>query len=148
MTYSSSLPGTDTLTATASGGTTPSDSATITWTSPSSTARASLIIINPRSPLIISTVQTGPNGGTPTGSLIYASRTVTLSHVQLVSLVVNGSSATLFGHAHLADGTPVDFRLDATTSGFFGRVRLRLSSGYDSGTVFALEVFIGPGIMR
>ena len=125
FTYSGSLTGTDTLTVTASGGATPSDSATITWTSPSSSARAALIIINPFSPLIFSTVRTGPRGGTPVGSFIYSSRNVTLSRVRITSLVINGSSATLFGQAQLADGTPVTFRLDATSAGS--------SAGYDCG---------------
>ena len=148
FTYSSSLTGTDTLTATASGGTSPSDSATINWTSPNSTARASLTIINPRSPLIFTMVQTNSRGGTPTGRFIYVGRNVTLSQVQITSLVVSGQTATLYGSAQLADGTPVDFRLDATTSRFFDSVRLRLSNGYDSGTVFAMEVLIGSGIVR
>jgi hypothetical protein len=144
FTYSGSMTGTDTLTATASGGTTPSAGATITWTAPGSTSRAALTIINPFSPSITAMVQTGPHGGTPVGLFTYASRNVTLNQVQLTSLVATRSSATLYGQAQLANGTTVSFRLDVTTGRFSGTVRLRLSNGYDSGTFSVRAVRITP----
>jgi hypothetical protein len=144
FTYSGSMTGTDTLTATASGGTTPSANATITWGAPSSTSRAALTIINPFSPSITAMVQTGPHGGTPSGLFTYASRNVTLNHVQLTSLVATRSTATLYGQAQLANGTPVSFRLDVTAGRVFGTVRLRLSNGFDSGTFSVMAVRITP----
>ncbi|HEX3721741.1 MAG TPA: choice-of-anchor Q domain-containing protein [Nitrolancea sp.] len=137
FTYSGTFTGADTLTATATGGTTPSASAVITWTAPNSTPRATLTIVNPFSPQIDVVVQTGTSGGITIGTLTYVSRTVTLSHVQLSALVVNGSQSTVYGQA-LANGTPVTFRLNATQGRVFGTVRLRLSNGYDSGNQPAL----------
>ena len=115
---------------------------TLTVTVPASTARATLTVISPFSPSIIASVRTGSGGGTPAGFFFYASRNVTLNHVQLTSLVVSGSTATLYGQAQLANGTPVNFQFDVTAGRFFGTVRLRLSNGYDSGPLFALTVRI------
>ena len=87
---------------------------------------------------------TGANGGTPSGSLSYASSAVKLSQVQLTALVASRSNATVFGTARLADGTNVDFRLDVTAARVGGTVRLRLSTGYDSGNVRVLAVRVSP----
>jgi hypothetical protein len=144
VTYSGSLTGIDTLTATATGGTTPSASATITWTAPSSTPHATLTIIDPLSPSIVALVQTGRTGGPPVGRFSYTSRSVTLSQVHLTSLVVTRSTATLYGQAQLADGTTVDFRFEVTASRLFGTARLRLSTGYDSGPFTVRAVRITP----
>ena len=140
--YSGAVPGTDTLSVTA--GSAPPAGASITWAAPTSTKRATLNILAGFSPSIVATLRTGANGGIPTGLLSYTSSAVRLSQVQLTSLVVNGSQATLYGRARLADGTSVDFRLDATEGRKSGTVRLRLSNGYDSGNQSALVVRITP----
>jgi hypothetical protein len=140
--YSAAMPGTDTLTVTA--GSAPQASASITWAVPTSTKRAALNILARFSPSIVATVRTGANGGIPTGLLSYTSSAVRLSQVELTSLVVNGSQATLYGHARIADGTSVGFRLDATEGRKAGTLRLRLSNGYDSGNQSALVVRITP----
>jgi hypothetical protein len=64
--------------------------------------------------------------------------------VQLASLVVNGSNATLYGTANLADGTDVSFRLDVSASRVGGTLRLQLSNGYDSGRFSAPVVRVRP----
>jgi hypothetical protein len=138
--YSGALPGTDTLSATA--GSVARASAGIVWTAPTSTTRAALDIVSPFSPTIVAMAQTRANGGAPHGSLRYISSAVQLQQVQFTSLVANGNQATLFGNARLADGTPVVFRLDAIAGRQAGTVRLRLSTGYDSGTVAARSVRI------
>jgi hypothetical protein len=140
LNYSGTLPGTDTLTAGA--GSAPRATAEITWTVPASTTRAMLDIVSPFSPSIVAMVQTRANGGAPQGTLSYTSSAVQLRQAQFTSLVVSGNQATLFGNARLADGTPVVFRLDATSGRTSGTVRLRLSTGYDSGTVAARMVRI------
>ncbi|HVB65690.1 MAG TPA: choice-of-anchor Q domain-containing protein [Nitrolancea sp.] len=142
--YGAIVTGTDTLTATAVGGSTPSATATITWTPPVSTHHASLTIMSPFTPMMQAAVLTGANGGTPSGTLSYSSAAVKLSQVHLAALVASGSNATVFGTARLADGTTVDFRLDVTAARFGGTVRLRLSNGYDSGNVHVLAVRVSP----
>ena len=142
--YGAIVTGVDTLTATVVGGLNPSVTATITWTAPVSTRRASLTILSPFTPTVQAVVFTGANGGTPSGSLSYASPAVKLSQVQLTALVASRSNATVFGTARLADGTNVDFRLDVTAARVGGTVRLRLSTGYDSGNVRVLAVRVSP----
>ncbi|HEX7103253.1 MAG TPA: hypothetical protein VF201_11465 [Nitrolancea sp.] len=133
LNYSGALPGTDKLTA--SAGSAPPATAEVTWTTSVTTARAMLDIVSPISPSIVATVQTNANVGPPYGQLLYISSAVRLQQVQFMSLVVNGDRATLYGTARLADGTAVVFRLDATAGQASGTVRLRLSTGYDSGSV-------------
>jgi hypothetical protein len=140
--YSGALPGTDTLTA--SAGSAAPASASITWTAPTSTARASLNIVSPFSPSIVAMVQTNARGGTPHGQLLYTSSAVHLRQVRFTGLVANGDQATLWGTAQLADGTSVVFRLDANAGRMSGSARLRLSNGYDSGDVAARMVRIRP----
>lgn len=121
-------------------------STSITWVAepPPSTARAALNIVSPFSPSIVAMVQTNAHGGAPHGQLLYMSSEIRLRQVQFMSLVVNGNQATLYGAASLADGTPVIFQLDATEGRNAGTVRLRLSTGYDSGTQTAAWVQIKP----
>jgi hypothetical protein len=69
---------------------------------------------------------------------------VSLSQVQLTSIVTGGTTATLYGTAQLADGAPVSFELDATAGRILGRAQLHLSTGYDSGSFLALVVIVGP----
>jgi hypothetical protein len=142
LNYSGALPGTDTLTA--SAGSAAPATAQITWTAADSTARASLNIVSPFSPSIIAMVQTNARGGAPHGQLLFMNSAVRLQHVQFTGLIVNGNQATLYGSARLAGGTPVIFRLDATEGPNTGSVRLRLSTGYDSGTQTARWVQIQP----
>ncbi|HEX7104222.1 MAG TPA: choice-of-anchor Q domain-containing protein [Nitrolancea sp.] len=130
--YGGLFAGTDTLTMTAVGGTNPSAMATITWNAPASTPRASLTILGLRSPAVQAVVTVGQTGQ-PSGSFSYADRTVRLSNVQLMSLVVNGSNATLYGSGQLADGSTVSFQLDVSASRTGGTLRLQLSNGYDTG---------------
>ena len=128
--YGSSFSGSDTLTATAEGGSNPSQSASITWTVPASTARSTLTILNIMPTFMRATITTGAAGSTPRGSLTYRDSHVSLSNVQLQSLVVSGPTATLYGTAQV-NGTPVSFILTANTSQ--RTVELTLSNGYDSG---------------
>lgn len=132
--YTGALAGKDTLTATAEGGSRPNDSAIITWTAPASAPRVSLTILNWRLPQVNARIVTGASGSTPAGTLSYRDRAVRLSQVQFQSLVVARNTATLFGTATLSDGTPVSFRLDVSQKLVSGWVRLRLSTGYDSGS--------------
>ncbi len=133
LNYSGALPGTDKLTA--SAGSAPPAAAEVTWTPPATTAHAMLDIVSPISPSIVAMVQTDAHGGAVRGQFFYTGASIRLQQVQFMSLVVNGNRATLFGTARLADGTPVVFRLDATEGRNSGTVRLRLSTGYDSGSV-------------
>ncbi len=88
-----------------------------------------------------------PGTGLPAGFLLYHDAEVSLSNVKLISLTVTGIQATLQGTADLADGTPVSFTLDARASDPTPTVRLRLSSGYDSGEqrVSLLSIRPSPG---
>jgi hypothetical protein len=138
------FPGTDTVTFTAEGGTQPGAAATITWTAPPSTGRSSLTIMSLRDPEIEALVTTGPSGGEPNGSFTFASSGLNLREVHLLSLTVNGSSATVYGTSQLADGTTVAFKLDATAARVGGTIRVTMSDGYDSGTIRVPIVRITP----
>ena len=136
--YTGAFTGSDTLVATAEDGSNPSASATIDWTAPTSTSRSTLTILNlfPTSVRVV--VSTG-FGNTPRGSLTYRDRSVNLTNVQLQSLVVNGSTATLIGTAN-ANGAPVSFILTATMNG--RTIDLQLSNGYDSGPQSVWILFV------
>ncbi len=135
--YTGQLIGQDTLTATAQGGTNPSAGATITWTVPTTSANAQLVLFSFFPARVSASALSGSPGRGLAGTFSYRDRTVSLSHVQLQSLVVTGNHASLFGTAQLADHSAVSFRLDATWNVFSGSYRLRLSNGYDSGTQHA-----------
>jgi hypothetical protein len=109
-----------------------------------STGHASLTIMSPFTPQVQAMVVTGVNGGTPSGSLSYSSSAVKLSQVRLIGLSASGSHASVFGTARLADGTKVNFQLDATAARVGGTVRLRLNNGYDSGALRVLAVRVSP----
>jgi hypothetical protein len=143
ISYSGTFAGTDTLTVTAQGGTNPSSSAQITWSTPASTPRASLTIMSPLGSQVQAMVSVGRTGQ-PSGSFSYADRSVRLSNVQLSGLVVSGSNATLYGTARLSGGSNVSFRLEVTASRSGGTLRLTLSNGYDSGRFSAPVVRIEP----
>jgi len=87
-------------------------------------------------------VSTGSRGDTLTGMFSYSDRTVRMSNVQPVSLIVSGSDATLYGTGHLLDGSTVSFRLDVSASRFGGTLHLQLRSGYDSGRFSAPVVHV------
>jgi hypothetical protein len=116
---------------------------TLTITAPS-TGHASLTIMSPVTPQVQAMVVTGVKGGTPSGSLSYSSSAVKLSQVRLIGLSASGSHASVFGTARLADGTTVNFQLDATAARVGGTVRLRLNNGYDSGALRVLAVRVSP----
>ncbi len=142
ITYTGMLTGQDTVTATAEDGSNPTDSATVTWSAPTSTANSQLTLFNVFPARVSAFVLSGAPGHAPIGSFTYSDHTVTLSHVQLQSLVVNGQQATLFGTAQLVDHTPVTFRLDTTGGLFGGTYRLQVSNGYDSGTQHAMILMV------
>jgi len=139
--YSAILPGVDTLAATAQDGSYPSATATITWVLPASTHYASLGVANFTTPYIYGGVTTGSDG--PSGTLTWRSSAVSFLTLRFTALVASGPNATLFGTATLSTGQPVTFRLDAT-GGIGGTVRLRLSDGYNSGTLHVLSVRVSP----
>ncbi|HUZ02395.1 MAG TPA: hypothetical protein VMU89_18775, partial [Thermomicrobiaceae bacterium] len=140
FTYSAVFPGVDTLTATAVGGSNPYATATITWILPASTHYAALGIANFTTPYIYGAVQTG--GGGPAGFLTWQGFGASLQTLSFNTLVAVGPNATLFGTATVG-GQPVMFRIDAT-AGIGGTVRLRLISGYDSGTLHVMSVRVFP----
>ena len=105
---------------------------------PSTTTRASLTILNLFPTSVRAVVSTG-FGNTPRGSLTYRDSQVSLSNVNLQSLVVNGSNATLYGTA-TANGNPVNFVLTAGTPQ--RTVRLQMSNGYDSGPQSVWILFV------
>jgi len=144
LTYSNSatFPGTDTLTATAVGGSNPSATATITWTLPASTPYASLGLYNPTNPYVYLGASTAGSGG-PSGFLTWQGGGVSLLTLHFTALVASGPDATLFGTATMMGGPTVEFRLDAV-AGLGGTVELRLSNGYDSGTLHLLSVRVSP----
>lgn len=83
--------------------------------------------------------------GSPTGSLIWDSRGANFLSLRPDALVVSGHDATLFGTVRLWSGQTLEFRLDAVSPGYFGgTARLRLSSGYDSGTLTMMSVGVSP----
>ena len=139
--YSASLTGSDTLVATAQGGSNPSASATITWTLPASTPWAHLGVANPGGFYIYGAVSTGATGG-PSGLLTWRSPQVTFLDLHFTALVASGPDATLFGTATLANRQAVTFRLDAVAG--VNTVRLRLSDGYDSGVLPVMSVRVTP----
>jgi hypothetical protein len=143
ISYSGAFTGTDSLTVTAQGGTNPQATATITWNAPASTPRSSLTIMSFFGSRVQAIVSVDP-AGQPGGTFSYADRSIRLSNVQLARLVVNGSNATLYGTANLADGTGVSFRLDVSASRVGGTLRLQLSNGYDSGRFSAPVVRVRP----
>lgn len=96
------------------------------------------------SPQLQVVVTTGVRGGTSSGTFSYFDHTVRLSHVHLLSLVVTGSNATLFGTANLSDGSTVSFQLDVSVSRLGGTLRMHLSNGNDSGQFSAPVVRITP----
>lgn len=57
-----------------------------------------------------------------------------LHDVRLSSLIVHDALANLYGWAETRDGTHTIFELDASMGWPHGSMRLRLSTGYDSGT--------------
>ena len=138
--YGAILPGTDTLTATAQGGTTPSATATINWSLPASTAGASLGIVNFTSPYVYGSASTGTGG--PYGILVWRDGGVSFLATHVTALTVSGPDATLFGTATLTTGQTVTFRLDAVTGA--NTVELRLGNGYDSGTLPVMSVRVTP----
>lgn len=131
------------LTVTAQDGAIPRATATIAWNAPASTPRASLTIMGIRFPTVQAFVKVSRTGQ-PSGRFTYADRTVKLSNVQVLSLVVNGQDATLYGTGQLADGSTVSFRLDVSASRVGGTLHLQLSNGYDSGNVSAPVVRVRP----
>ena len=139
--YGAILPGTDTLTATAVGGTNPLATATITWVLPASTANASLGVANFATPYVSGSARTAGSGN-PSGLLDWRSPTVSFLTLQETALVASGPDATLFGMATLSSGQKVTFRLDAVAGA--NTVRLRLSNGYDSGPLRVLRVTVTP----
>jgi len=140
--YGAILPGIDTLTATAEGGTNPSATATISWVLPASTPVASLSVANFTTPYVYGSARTAASGG-PSGLLSWRSSDLSSLTLHETALVASGSDATLFGTATLASGQAVTFRLDAV-AGIGGTVRLRLSNGYDSGVIHVMSVRVSP----
>ncbi|HUZ02651.1 MAG TPA: putative Ig domain-containing protein [Thermomicrobiaceae bacterium] len=135
--YDAIFPGTDMLAATAEGGSTPSATATITWTLPASTPGAHLGLANRSNPYVYGAISSGAGG-----VLTWRSTPVNFLTLHLTALVASGPNATLFGTATLSSGQAVTFRLDAVAGS--RTVRLRLSTGYDSGTLHLLSVTVSP----
>ncbi|MGH3264175.1 MAG: hypothetical protein ACRDNS_19515, partial [Trebonia sp.] len=131
LSYSPLVPGSDTLTVSVAGESDASAQATITWQAPTSTPDTRLVILSSADPLIKAQLFTGAQGGTPTGYLVWQSDAVRFRVLFVSSLVRDGRQATLYGTGMLADGSYVSWRLDADAVSKV--VRLRLSTGYDSG---------------
>ncbi|HUY99147.1 MAG TPA: choice-of-anchor Q domain-containing protein, partial [Thermomicrobiaceae bacterium] len=138
--YAAILPGTDTLAATAQGGSYPSATATITWVLPASTAWAHLSAANFTTPYVYLGASTTGSGG-PAGFLTWQGG-VSLLTTHVSALVASGPDATLFGTATVG-GQTVEFRIDAV-AGIGGTLRLRTSTGYDSGTLHVMTVSVSP----
>jgi kumamolisin len=140
--YEEIFPGADTLTAGASGGNNPFETAQIVWVAPPSTPNAQVQVINPIDPFVDLTATTRSQGGTPSGFLLDWSPGVSLLDARPTGLIASNGAATIFGRGTLSDGTGVIWRVDATSNRFNGTIRLRMSNGYDSGTLQVLRVVV------
>jgi hypothetical protein len=138
------LPGADLITATASGGTNPSDTASKTWVLPVST-EGCLVTYGGRITAANGDKATfGGNamGTGPAGQEQYqdhgpaAVMNVHSIEVQAVTCSSDGTMASIFGTATIDGGGSYDFRIDLkdlNEPGTSDTYRIRLSNGYDSG---------------
>lgn len=132
FTYFGVMPGTDTVTATAVGGSNPSGTATVTWVVPASTPNAHVAVGNVGFGSMLALNASASAAGTPSGWFTDIAPGMMLKSTSITSVTLSGPSATVFGTGVLQDGTVVTFRADvlAGTPGLF---HLQLSTGYDSG---------------
>ncbi len=142
------LPGADVITATASGGTNPTDTAAKTWTIPPNNT-ACKITYGGRITAANGDKATfggnakgrGPSGG-PSGQEEYqdhgtaADLNVHSINVLAVTCTADGINASIFGKATINGAGSFDYRIDVKDLGEPGssdHYRIRLSNGYDSG---------------
>jgi hypothetical protein len=138
------LPGTDTITATATGGTSPSDTATKTWTIP---ANDTACKVNNGGRITAANGDMATFGGSakgagPKGSEEYQDHgsavdiNVHSINVLAVTCSRDGTQASIFGKATIDGAGSFDYRIDVkdlAEPGTTDTYRIRLSNGYDSG---------------
>ena len=122
-----------TATATDNAGNTGTGSTSFTVLAPDSTARSSFIAYSSGSLSTLVYVKTGWFSSRASGFLSYSDGTVSLSNVRVMSIIVSGLDATIYGTATLGDGSDVTFRLNGHSNFANPTIRLELSNGYDSG---------------
>jgi hypothetical protein len=142
--YTSALPGEDEITATARGGTNPSDTAEKTWVLPASTAGCK---VNNGGWIIAANGDRANFGGNakgdgPSGNETYQDKGPAADiHVKSINVLAvdcssDGTSASIFGTATINGAGSFDFRIDVkdlAEPGSTDTYRIRLSTGYDSG---------------
>jgi Mg-chelatase subunit ChlD len=141
--YSSPLPGTDTITATAVGGSNPSDTATKTWVLPASTAGCKITYGGHITASNGDPASFGGNAKAPAkGQEQFqdhgpaADMNVHSIDVQAVVCSRDGTAGSIFGTATIDGSGTFNFRIDVQDLGEPGdsdTYRLRLSNGYDTG---------------
>jgi hypothetical protein len=142
--YTSALPGDDVITATAVGGTNPSDTAAKKWVLPASTAGCK---VNNGGRITAANGDKATFGGMakgtgPSGSEEYQDHgpavdiNVNSINVLAVRCSADGTAASIFGTATINGAGSFDYRIDVKDLGEPGTTdtyRIRLSNGYDSG---------------
>ncbi|HEY0444270.1 MAG TPA: vWA domain-containing protein [Candidatus Limnocylindrales bacterium] len=138
------LPGADLITATAVGGTSPSDTATKTWVIPANNAACK---VNNGGRIAAANGDKATFGGNakgkgPSGEEEFQDHggaidiNVHSSSILAVTCTRDGTRASIFGKATINGAGAYDFRIDVQDLGEPGSsdtYRIRLSSGYDSG---------------
>jgi len=142
--YTAALPGTDVITATASGGTDPSDTAAKTWILPTNDPACKVTYGGRITTASGDKATFGGNakGSGPAGQEEYRDHGPALdSNVHSIDVLAvtcskDGSAASIFGTATVNGSGSFDFRIDVQDLGEPGSsdtYRIRLSDGYDSG---------------
>lgn len=142
--YTSALPGDDVITATASGGTNPSDTAAKTWILPGNNAACKVTYGGRITAANGDKATFGGNakGSRPAGQEEFQDHgpavviNVHSINVLAVTCSADGTDASIFGKATINGSGSFDYRIDVQDLGEPGTTdtyRIRLSNGYDSG---------------